>query len=67
MRDGNITAAGRLSTKGNKLELELEFYFYLDMVNPSDKIIILIQSIITITFYFNLYKRDLKFKSEIKK
>lgn len=49
------------------LELELELYFYLDTVNLSDKIIILLQSIITVTIYFNLYKHDLKFKSEIEK
>ena len=50
-----------------KLELELELYFYLDTVNLSDKIIILLQSIITVTIYFNLYKHDLKFKSKIEK
>ena len=38
-----------------ELELELELYFYLNMVNLSDKIII-----IKITIYFNLYKHDLK-------
>ena len=48
-------------------ELELELYFYLDTVNLSDKIIILLQSIITVTIYFNLYKHDLKFKSKIEK
>ena len=50
-----------------ELELELELYFYLDTVNLSDKIIILLQSIITVTIYFNLYKHDLKFKSKIEK
>ena len=49
------------------IELELELYFYLDTVNLSDKIIILLQSIITVTIYFNLYKHDLKFKSKIEK
>ena len=44
-----------------------ELYFYLDTVNLSDKIIILLQSIITVTIYFNLYKHDLKFKSKIEK
>ena len=48
-------------------QLELELYFYLDTVNLSDKIIILLQSIITVTIYFNLYKHDLKFKSKIEK
>ena len=48
------------------LELELELYSYLDTVNLSDKIILL-QSIITTTIYFNLYKHDLKFKSETEK
>ena len=38
----------------NPLELELEFYFYLNTVNLSDKIII------KITIYFTLYKHDLK-------
>lgn len=47
--------------------IELELYFYLDTVNLSDKIIILLQSIITVTIYFNLYKHDLKFKSKIEK
>ena len=37
------------------LELELELYFHLNMVNLSDIIIIKI-----ITNYFNLYKHDLK-------
>ena len=46
---------------------KLELYFYLDTVNLSDKIIILLQSIITVTIYFNLYKHDLKFKSKIEK
>lgn len=50
-----------------QLELELELYFYLDTVNLSDKIIILLQFIITVTIYFNLYKHDLKFKSKIEK
>ena len=36
-------------------ELELEFYFYLNTVNQSDKIII-----IKITIYFTIYKHDLK-------
>ena len=47
--------------------LNFELYFYLDTVNLSDKIIILLQSIITVTIYFNLYKHDLKFKSKIEK
>ena len=51
----------------NHLNLKLELYFYLDTVNLSDKIIILLQSIITVTIYFNLYKHDLKFKSKIEK
>ena len=37
------------------LNLNFELYFYLDTVNLSDKIIILLQSIITVTIYFNLY------------
>ena len=40
-----------------ELELELELYFYLNTVNLSDKIIIIIKKI---TIYFNLYKHDLK-------
>ena len=39
-----------------ELELELELYFYLNKVNLSDKIIIIIK----ITIYFNLYKHDPK-------
>ena len=49
------------------LNFNFELYFYLDTVNLSDKIIILLQSIITVTIYFNLYKHDLKFKSKIEK
>ena len=39
-----------------RVELELELYFYLNKVNLSDKIIIIIK----ITIYFNLYKHDPK-------
>ena len=39
----------------NRLELELELYFYLNTVNLSDKIII-----IKITIYFTLHRHDLK-------
>ena len=49
-----------LRTRDLKLELELELYFYLNTVNLSDKIIIIL-----ITIYFNLYKHAQKiFKRE---
>lgn len=57
-------AADRFCSQNFEL---LNFIFYLDTVNLSDKIIILLQSIITVTIYFNLYKHDLKFKSKIEK
>ena len=47
----------------NVLELELELYFYLNTVNLSDKIIMIIK----ITIYFNLYKHDQKLKDKTEK
>ena len=50
---------GNFITGNNKLELELELYFYLNTVNLWDKIIIII-IIKKNTIYFNLCKHDLK-------
>ena len=65
--DVKIFGQPTVTDTGRSNNFELELYFYLDTVNLSDKIIILLQSIITVTIYFNLYKHDLKFKSKIEK
>ena len=52
--DKNLSFAEKAVLYQTELELELKLYFYLNMVNLSDKIII------KITIYFNLYKHGLK-------